>query len=204
MPDRSELARQIAERAKGHPRYMVGIAGAPGSGKSTLGHDLCAALKALGESAIVVPMDGFHFDDEVLNARGHRPRKGAPFTFDVAGFEVLLKRIRAREAEVAIPVFDRNMELARAGADIVDNSAHIVVIEGNYLLLSKPPWDRLRPLFDFTIFIKVSREELERRLIQRWLNHGFDMAYAKNWVASNDLLNIDEVIASSGPADLVI
>ncbi len=204
MPDRTELAREIVAKAKGHRRYMVAIAGAPGSGKSTLGHDLCEALRAEGESAIVVPMDGFHFDDAVLNARGHRPRKGAPFTFDVAGFEILLKRIRALEPEVAIPVFDRTMELARAGADIVDDSAHIVVIEGNYLLLSNPPWDRLRPLFDFAIFLRVSREELERRLIQRWLDHGFDMAYAKNWVASNDLLNIDEVIANSGPADLVI
>ncbi len=139
-----------------------------------------------------------------MNARGHRPRKGAPFTFDVFGFEVLLKRIRAGEPEIAIPVFDRAMELARAGADIVDAKAKFVLVEGNYLLLNAAPWDRLRGLFDFSVYLNVTRDELERRLIQRWLDHGFDMTYAKNWVASNDLLNIDEVIRNSAQADLTI
>lgn len=97
-------------------------------------------------------MDGFHFDDAVLNARGHRPRKGAPFTFDVLGFEVLLKRIKAREPDIAIPVFDRTMELSRAAADIVDGKAKFDLIEGNYLLLKQPPWNRLRQLFDFSIY----------------------------------------------------
>jgi pantothenate kinase len=183
---------------------MVAIAGAPASGKSTLAHELCAALRAAGETAIVVPMDGFHFDDAILNARGHRPRKGAPFTFDVAGFEVLLKRIKAREAEIAIPVFDRSMELSRAAADIVDGKAKFILVEGNYLLLKQKPWDQLKPLFDFSVYLNVPIEELERRLIQRWLDHGFDMAYAKNWIASNDLLNIHEVIKNSADADLTI
>lgn len=183
---------------------MVAIAGAPASGKTTLAANLRDALAAAGETAIVVPMDGFHFDDIVLNSRGHRSRKGAPFTFDVLGFEVLLKRIRAREPEIAIPVFDRSMELSRAAADIVDDRAHIVLVEGNYLLLNQSPWDRLRALFDFTIYLSVPLDELERRLVKRWLDHGFDMNYATNWIASNDLPNIKEVISNSGPADLVI
>jgi pantothenate kinase len=204
MTNRANLANLLSQKAASTDRLMVAIAGAPGSGKSTLARGLCNELIEAGQSAIVVPMDGFHFDDVILNARGHRPRKGAPFTFDVAGFEVLLKRIKVREPDIAIPVFDRSMELARAAADLVTSDAKIVLIEGNYLLLNKAPWDRLRELFGFTILLSVSRDELERRLIQRWLDHGFDMAYAKNWVASNDLLNIDEVIQNSGPADLVV
>jgi pantothenate kinase len=198
------LAGVIRDEAAKVPRYMVAIAGAPGSGKSTLAETLRNALTAMGEIAAVVPMDGFHYDDIVLNARGHRARKGAPFTFDVAGFEILLKRIRAGEPGIAIPVFDRTMELSRAAADIVDERAKIVLVEGNYLLLRQPPWTRLRSLFDFSVFLSVPREELERRLIQRWLDHGFDMAYARNWVASNDIPNILAVIDDSAAADLTI
>ena len=172
MSDFAGLVHALRERAKGSARFMVAIAGAPGSGKSTLAHNLCGELKSLGESAIVVPMDGFHFDDAVLNARGHRPRKGAPFTFDVRGFEALLKRIKAREPEVAIAVCDRAMELSRAAADIVDEKAKFVLVEGNYLLLGEEPWSRLRPLFDFAVFISVPRDELERRLIRRCGDHG--------------------------------
>jgi pantothenate kinase len=204
MPNATELASLIRQKSGEALRFLVGIAGAPASGKSTLAQHLRDALIALGETAIVVPMDGFHFDDAVLNARGHRLRKGAPFTFDIAGFEVLLKRIKAREADIAIPVFDRSMELSRAAADIVDDKAKFILVEGNYLLLKQKPWDRLKPLFDFSIYLNVPIAELERRLIQRWLDHGFDMDYAKNWIASNDLLNIKTVIAESNGADVTV
>jgi pantothenate kinase len=198
------LAREVMARAQGRARFMVAIAGPPASGKSTTAHELQKALSAAGESAVVVPMDGFHFDDAVLNARGHRPRKGAPFTFDAAGFGHLLSRIRAREPDIAIPVFDRSMELARAGADIVSGETRFILIEGNYLLLDEEPWTKLRPLFDFTVFIDVPHEELRKRLVQRWLDHGFDMDYARNWIASNDDLNIAHVLSYRAPADLVI
>jgi pantothenate kinase len=198
------LLREIRERAKDKPRFMVAIAGPPASGKSTTAHELQRALVAAGETAVVVPMDGFHFDDAVLNARGHRPRKGAPFTFDVAGFAHLLQRIRAREPDIAIPVFDRSMELARAGAGIVSAETRFILVEGNYLLLDEQPWTALRPLFDLAIFIDVPHEELRQRLIQRWLDHGFDMDYAKNWIASNDDLNIAHVLARRAAADIVV
>lgn len=204
MADLAELVERIRRKAAGTPRTMVAIAGAPASGKSTLAAAIAESLIESGETAIAVPMDGFHFDDAVLNARGHRPRKGAPFTFDVAGFEVLLKRIRANEAEIAIPVFDRSMELSRAAAAIIDGKTRFILVEGNYLLLRQPPWDRLRPLFDMTIYLDVAKDELEQRLIKRWLDHGFDMAYATNWIASNDMPNILAVINNSSPADLTL
>ena len=183
---------------------MVAIAGPPGAGKSTLSAQLRDELVAMGEQAIVVPMDGYHFDDIILNARGHRPRKGAPHTFDAAGFESLLKRIKSGEPDIAIPVFDRHMELSRNAADIVAAAARIILIEGNYLLLKEAPWNRLKPLFDFTIYISVPEAELERRLTERILAHGHDLAFAKSWIASNDMLNIRHVIANSTGADLTV
>ena len=204
MPSVDEIASLLGQKAGKALRFMVGIAGPPGAGKSTIAAALREAFIAKGESAIVVPMDGFHFDDAVLNTRGHRLRKGAPFTFDVNGFEVLLKRIKAREADIAIPVFDRSMELSRAAADIVTDEARFVLVEGNYLLLKQSPWDRLKPLFDFTMFIDLPEPELERRLMGRIVSLGFDETYAKNWIASNDILNIREVQANGAKADLVI
>jgi pantothenate kinase len=200
MPDTEKIAKLIREKAGEAERFMVGIAGPPGAGKSTISEALHKALP----SSVVVPMDGFHFDDLILNARGHRPRKGAPHTFDAAGFETLLKRIKARESDIAIPVFDRTLELSRNAADIVSNDAKFILVEGNYLLLKQKPWDRLKPLFDFTVFIDVPKVELERRLMSRILAHGHDEAYAKNWIASNDMLNIETVLAESAKADVTI
>lgn len=183
---------------------MVAIAAPPGSGKTTIVEHLRASLVAAGETAVVVPMDGFHFDDIVLNARGHRSRKGAPYTFDAFGFEVLLKRIKAREPDIAIPVFDRTMELSRAAADIISADTKFILVEGNYLLLKDQPWARMKSLFDFTIYMNVPVEELERRLTKRILEHGHNAAYAKMWIASNDMLNINYVIENSVAADLTI
>jgi pantothenate kinase len=202
VTDLPKLADKIREQAGNSTRYMVAIAGPPGSGKTTLSADLCNQLVAMGEQAIVVPMDGFHYDDIVLNARGHRARKGAPHTFDVGGFESLLKRIRSGEPDIAIPVFDRKLELSRNAADIVAKNARIILIEGNYLLLRESPWSGLRPLFDYTIYLHVPVEELQRRLTRRILAHGHDLAFAANWIASNDLLNIRHVIDNSIEADL--
>jgi len=204
MNDAQRVARILRDAAGSRRRFMVAIAGPPAAGKSTAAAALRDALVALGETAIVVPMDGFHFDDRILEVRGHRARKGAPFTFDVRGFEALLKRIRAGEPGIAIPVFDRSMELSRNAADIIDETARFILIEGNYLLLDEVPWNGLRPLFDFTIYLEVPIAELERRCIGRWLGHGFDLAYARHWTDSNDLPNIREVIAKSGPADLTV
>ena len=204
MSSAVEIIVRLRQQAEPASRYMVGIAGAPGSGKSTLSQQLSDGLIAEGESAVVVPMDGFHFDDAVLNARGHRARKGAPYTYDVAGFEALLKRIKRREADIAIPVFDRSMELSRAAADIISVDTKFILVEGNYLLLKAAPWNRLKSLFDFTLFVDEPETELVRRLMQRWHEHGFDDSYAKNWIASNDLLNIREIRANSASADWVV
>ena len=202
MSEIASIAAAIFKRAAGAQRFVVAIAGPPGSGKSTLAHRLNVVLPE--DASAVVPMDGFHFDDFVLDSRGLRPRKGAPETFDYAGFAALLKRIRAGEPEIAIPVFDRSMELSRAGASIIDSGVKFVLVEGNYLLLDEEPWSALSGLFDFSIFVDVPRGELERRLLERWRGHGKSDEDARAWIASNDLPNIERVRARRRRADLVI
>ena len=200
----AEITERLRQQAGPFSRYMVGIAGPPGSGKSTFSGQVCETLKTSGETAIVVPMDGFHFDDAILNERGHRSRKGAPHTFDVAGFEVLLNRIKVREPDIAIPVFDRSMELARAGAEIISAATKFILVEGNYLLLRQPGWESLKPLFDFTISLQVPEEELERRLLTRWRGFGLDETDAQTKAFSNDIPNARLVLAESAPADLTV
>jgi len=201
MSDIARIAAAIVERAAGSPRALVAIAGPPGAGKSTIAAALCGALP---ERAVVVPMDGFHFDDGVLEQRGMRQRKGAPETFDFRGFAALLERLRAREPEVAIPVFDRSLELSRAGAAVVDTGVKFVLVEGNYLLLEEEPWAGLAGLFDLSIFIDVPRRELERRLMERWRQHGKTDDQARDWIASNDMPNIERVLARSRKAALAV
>ncbi|PTE21761.1 nucleoside/nucleotide kinase family protein [Cereibacter changlensis JA139] len=195
-----DLAEAIRHRAEGQGRFITALAGPPGAGKSTLA---AAVVAALGEGARVVPMDGFHYDDAVLVKRGLRHVKGSPETFDVQGFLVLMERLR-EGGEIAIPVFDRGMELARAAADVVTDEDRFLVVEGNYLLLDEEPWRDLLPWFDMTVFLDVPEAELERRLIRRWIDHGRSPEAARDWAMSNDIPNARRVIRGSRTADAVI
>lgn len=199
MVDIAHVAARIRAKAGEAGRIIVAIAGPPGAGKSEMSARLA---KLLPESALV-PMDGFHFDNAVLAAMGLSDRKGAPETFDCAGLEASLLRLRAGDADVAVPLFDRAADLARAGAAIVPAAAPIVLVEGNYLLLDRAPWTRLARLFDLTVFIDVPLDELERRLLARWAHHGRESAAARAWVAGNDLPNARLVLAESRPADIL-
>lgn len=195
------LAEEIRRRAGQKPgRFIAALAGPPGAGKSTLAE---AVVQALGAGARVVPMDGFHYDDAILIARGQRNRKGAPETFDVAGYRHLLARL-LQEDEVAIPVFDRALELSRGSADLVTKDHRILVTEGNYLLLNEAPWTDLAGFFDLTAFIEVAESELDRRLLDRWAFYGKTPAEARAWIDGNDLPNIRRVTRGSRPADIVV
>lgn len=184
-------------------RFIVAIAGPPASGKSTLAEQLVTRLNEASKgSAALLPMDGFHLDNRVLEARGLLARKGAPETFDVEGFGALVSRLRERAKEIIHPVFDRSRELAIAGAGVIAPDVEIVVVEGNYLLLRQEPWASIRAHYDWTVFISPTLEVLEQRLLQRWRDHGFDDAAARAKAQGNDLPNARLVLEWSVAADI--
>jgi pantothenate kinase len=192
------LVRALTAKGDGAGRRIVAVAGPPGSGKSTFAERLAQRL-----GGAVLPMDGFHYDDIVLLERGHRPRKGAPFTFDVDGLAATLGRLAKDDGrEVAVPVFDRSIEIARAGARIVGPGIRTVVVEGNYLLLDDPAWTPLRAWFDATVMLDVPMPVIEARLLARWQDLEGEALRAK--MEENDLPNARLVAGHSVPADFLV
>jgi pantothenate kinase len=156
-------------------------------------------------SAAVIPGDGFHYDDAVLRSLNLLDRKGSPNTFDVGGFRNLLLRLRANnEPTVAVPVFDRILEISRAAGRLVSSDVKYLIVEGNYLLLNLAPWSSLRDCFDATIMLQVDRKTLEARLLDRWRSFGFDESTSYEKVRRNDLPNAELVISASSRADFTI
>lgn len=201
-----ELAEKILQAFYATPenkRLIVAVAGAPASGKSTLADWLASYINMTlnghphGAAAIVVPMDGYHLDNSILSTQGWQAVKGAPHTFDVAGFQALITRLHAPLSSVAdshnspvyIPVFDRSMDLARCAASAVDTHHRIIVVEGNYLLLDRPGWLDLEQNFDLSVMLAVPLDILEARLIERWKLHGMTADAARERALANDIPN---------------
>ncbi len=201
--DIAGLAQLLADKAQGGGRVVAALAGAPGSGKSTVAERLCGALNAQRPGmAAVLPMDGYHYDDLHLVPAGLRPRKGAPETFDVGGLYHTLRRIRARdEGFVAVPVFDRDIEIARAGARMIPADVPVIIVEGNYLLLGQEPWSRLRPLFDVAVLVDVPEPVLRDRLTARWRHYDLTPDEIAWKLDGNDLPNGRFVMAESRGED---
>lgn len=198
------LADRILAQAQTKGRFMVAIAGPPGAGKSTLADQLAQAIGRRGETAEVLPMDGFHMDDGVLRQKGLLARKGASETFDVRGFVDVVRAVRAAEVEVLVPVFDRSREQAVAAARIIAPTTRFIFVEGNYLLLDRPPWSLLHPCFDLSIAIHPERSVLHSRLMERWRSYGFDEEAALAKTELNDMLNAEDILQNSRPADIVL
>ncbi len=200
----SGLAAHLVKRKLGE-RLIVALAGPPASGKSKTAEDLRVAVADLGRSAAVFPMDGFHYDDAVLEARGHRPRKGAPFTFDTDGFGALLARLARNEGpEIAVPVFDRDLEISRAAARIIPHDIEVLIVEGNYLLLGETDWAKWHDFYDVTVMVVAAPTTLRDRLIARWQGQGLADTEIAAKVEDNDLPNGELVLAESVAADFVI
>ena len=182
-------------------RYILGIAGPPGAGKSTV----AAALEErLRDHAVVVPMDGFHLANSVLEERGLSSRKGAPDTFDVEGYKALLRRLRGANDVVLAPRFDRGAEAPVANAIAVAPDVPLVITEGNYLLHDQHGWQGVQPLLDGVWFLDVPEDEVQRRLIARRLRHGHAEDAARAWVRDVDLPNYAVVEAGKARADRII
>ena len=185
----ARLLNDIAALPRPQHRHLVALAGPPAAGKSTLARDLVAALTARGQGAILVPMDGFHLDNAVLDWRGLRARKGAAETFDAAGFVHAMRRL-TQEGEVILPDFDRAADLSVAGRIVVGPEHGIAVVEGNYLCCAQAPWHELMPLWSLAAFIDAPDEVLRDRLVRRWLDHGLSPDEAAARAGDNDMRNV--------------
>lgn len=199
-PVLDDLITEIERRAQDGVRLLVGVAGPPGAGKSTLADRLHQTLTERGHRSAVLPMDGFHLDNAILEERGDIARKGAPHTFDIRGLGDILRAVKAG-GEVFTPVFDRDRELAIAAARCIVADDRIVIAEGNYLLLQQGRWASLVDLFDLTVMVAPPISELERRLVARWTHYGLTPAQIEAKVEGNDLPNGRLVIERSAAAD---
>ena len=175
-------------------RILIGIAGAPGAGKSTF-----AGLLAAETGGTVLPMDGFHLPQARLVELGRRDRMGAPDTFDVDGFSALLRALRTGEP-VDAPGFDRTVEEPVPGAIRIELAQRILIIEGNYLL----HWPQVAPLLDATIFVHVDEAVRHERLIARHIAFGKTPEDARAWALGPDQRNAELIASGAARADLAL
>ncbi|HSP38315.1 MAG TPA: nucleoside/nucleotide kinase family protein [Frankiaceae bacterium] len=197
-----DLLARITRLAAGRRRVVVGIAGAPGSGKSTVAAGL---VDALGADAVAVPMDGFHLANAELRRLGLAGRKGAAETFDAGGFVALLRRLAAADEPcVYAPAFDRRLEEPVAGSIPIAQQVRYVLVEGNYLLLDQPPWRAGRDFLDEVWYLTPPESVRIERLTARHVQFGKSPEQARAWVASVDQPNAERIAATAAAADLVV
>ena len=198
--DTVRLASEIEKLAIGGKRALIAIAGAPGSGKSTFAEHLSSYL---GKKASVIPMDGFHLDNSVLEAKGLLSVKGAPQTFDCAGFASLVSGIKEGNIQ-KFPTFDRALDRVIPEGGQLSEKASILLFEGNYLLCDLPGWAGLTDMWDAGIWLDVPIDILRTRLIKRWRDHGLSDREAIKRAEENDLKNARQILAHALPARWVI
>ena len=184
-------------------RILIGIVGKPGAGKSTLSAYLLKELQS--PEITVVPMDGYHFSNAVLQKLGRAERKGAPDTFDAAGFAALLKRIRyENSADIYYPIFDRAIEESIAAQGVVTAETKVVIVEGNYLLHDIGDWKEVAGLLDEIWFVDVDDEIRLQRLIARHIAYGKTPVQAEAWSRGSDEVNAKIIEQTRSRADAVI
>ncbi|MCQ4122562.1 nucleoside/nucleotide kinase family protein [Rhodococcus tibetensis] len=202
--DPERLARRVLELRVPGQRLIIGVTGPPGTGKSTLVHQVVAALPGRVPT-VVVPMDGFHLSNTVLRALGLEDHKGAIATFDDAGYAVLLERLRRRDEDVVyVPDFDHAVGDPVAAAIPVPRAVDVVFTEGNYLLAASGAWPRARTMMDEVWYLDTPRELRLSRLIDRHRAAGKSGPAAHAWAHGTDEINASMVAETRGHADLVI
>lgn len=205
VTDLPELLARAAALAARPARAVLGITGPPGAGKSTLGE---LVAEGLGRPrAELLPLDGYHLSNAVLDALGRRDRKGAPDTFDAAGYVALLRRLRADrtpEGAVYAPRFHREAEESVAAEIAVGPDTELVVTEGNYLLLDEGPWADVRPLLDEVWYVEPDEELRLGRLVDRHVAYGKSPRAAHDWAHGTDQANAVRIARTRDRADLVV
>ena len=199
-----ELIETAATMATSGNRSILGIAGAPGAGKSTLGSRIVDALGP--DMSILVPMDGFHLANSVLVATGLRQVKGALETFDDAGYVNLLHRIRDQKSEEVIyaPTFNRDLEEPIAGSILIRADVPLVVTEGNYLLAETGAWPTARTWLTESWFLNPERDSRQRWLVTRHMDFGKSQEEARAWALGSDENNAILIESTAHRADRIL
>jgi pantothenate kinase len=198
--DPAALAARARLLAAG-ARAVIGIAGAPGAGKSTIAAELAAQVPR----SVVVPMDGFHLSTAELDRLHRVERRGAPDTFDAAGFVTLLAELHTRSDELTAPDFDRSIEEPVPAAIRIPASTELVIVEGNYLLLEIPPWSQAADHLDQVWYVEVPEQVRIDRLIARFVAFGMDADQARERVLhGSDARNAALVAGTRSRADLIV
>jgi pantothenate kinase len=183
------LVEQIQSLLNGqNPRTLIGIVGKPGAGKSTVVEEI--SKKFDSKTVSIIPMDGFHLSNEELISLGRRERKGAPDTFDVEGFTLLIKSVKIdHSVDHKFPIFHREIEASIADEGMVPKESKVVVIEGNYLFSEAHGWNGIYPLLDHSWFIEIDDEIRIERLIARHVRYGKTREEAEAWSRGSDETN---------------
>ncbi|MBW3086047.1 Dephospho-CoA kinase [Austwickia sp. TVS 96-490-7B] len=188
--------------ARSPERAVLGIAGAPGAGKTTYADYLAGCWF----DATVVGMDGFHLAQSALTRLGRSARKGAPDTFDVVGYLTLLRRIRRPGDEtVWAPEFRRDLEDPIAAVVPIRPSTRLVITEGNYLLLPEGPWAQAREFCDEVWYVEVPERVRVARLVARHEAYGRSRAQARaRATVGVDAENAELIATTRARADVVV
>jgi pantothenate kinase len=200
ITDIDRLVSEIAALADRGGMAAVAIAGPPGSGKSTIAANLRVRI---GARCCVVPMDGFHLDNDTLAARGLLSVKGAPDTFDLAGFTRLVDDLKSGVVR-HFPTFDRDADSVVERGGVVPDGASMLLFEGNYLLFDEDGWADLAGRWDASLWLEVPEDVLEDRLTRRWIDQGMSKQDALARAQMNDLANARRVIQKALPATWVV
>lgn len=202
----AEAAFDVAvELATSGERRILGICGAPAAGKSTFAEQLAARLTAAGHSVALVPMDGYHLAQSVLDELGLAAVKGAPHTFDGYGFVALLQRLKTAPNEhIWAPRFDRSLEDSIAASIGVAPDVSLVLTEGNYLLLDEPPWTTVRTVLDQCWYVEVPEQLRHQRLEARHMQFGRSREEAHERTFGSDERNAQLIAATAASADAIV
>lgn len=208
MPLRIDSGKELIARINNlltekDGRVIIGIAGKPGAGKSTLVEFL--ARNYPNDDCAVVPMDGFHLSNLVLKSLSRDGRKGAPDTFDTQGFISLLRRIRdEKEVSIYFPIFDRSIEESISAQGVIKPQTRLIITEGNYLLLDSFGWADVKPLLDESWFLEIDDHIRLERLIARHESFGKDSEAARTWAQGSDERNAEKVFSTRLAADVIV
>lgn len=202
-PEVQQALAALTHRLDGGRRTLLGITGSPGSGKSTFAAWL---QQQFGPAvAVVVPMDGFHLGNAIIDGTPLRQRKGAMDTFDVGGYLSLLQRlVRRDEPVVYAPEFRRTLDEPVAASIAVPASVPLVITEGNYLLAESPQWKDVRSQLDEVWFMDTPPPLRLGWLVDRHVEFGMERTAAEAWATGPDEANAAMVEATRQGADRII